>query len=297
MRKIIIMLDSTCDMSPEMLEKYDVEYIPMGVSIGDKEYPATLEWKDFKPSEYYKIMESGTRVFTIQVTEQQFTERFTKILDEGNDVIYISCSSGLSGSIHMAEIARKKVLEGRTEGKIICIDSLISGLGQAMMGIRASELRAEGKDIEEIGKIIEDEKMYYNQWGTVGNLTYLAKAGRVKASKAFFGNLFGVKPIIISSVKGANVAYKKVKGRKAAIEELAQSVADTIADSENRIVGITNADCPEEAEQLKQLIIAKGVKCKEIVISSLGPILGASCGPKTLIAYNYGKKKDYLGDE
>ena len=295
MKKFAILLDSTCDMSKDLLERFDIDYVKMGVTFNDNTYPASLTWDDFTPEEFYNIMKSGVRVFTNQINEPEFTEVFNKILADGKDILYIACSSGLSGSVKAAQLAAEK-LNAEEKGKVIAIDSLISGMGQGLLGILASELRAAGKTIDEVAATIEVEKMKYNQWGTVADLNYLKRAGRVTASSAFFGNLFGVKPIIISDTKGKNFAYKKVKGRKSSIDELIESVIRTSVDSENHIVAITHADAEEDALKVKEGLIARGYKCKEFIISNLGPILGASCGPQTLIAYNYGTEVTICGE-
>ena len=74
MRDFVIYLDSTCDMTAALLNKYGIKYMVMGLSVDDKEYPASLLWEDFTPAEYYAIMRKGTRVFTVQVNEPAFVE-------------------------------------------------------------------------------------------------------------------------------------------------------------------------------------------------------------------------------
>lgn len=300
MKKIAILLDSTCDFSPELLERFGLDYVPMSVSIDDKEYVADLGWKSISPKEYYDLMRAGKRVYTVQVGEPAFREKFGKYLDEGCDVLYISCSSALSASIKAGERVAEEMMKERPGSVIRCLDPLMSGMGQGMIGIKASELRAEGKSIDEIVEYLEKTKLRYNQWGTVDSLTYLKNAGRVKAAKAFFGNLFGVKPIIISDARGANFAYKKEKGRKASLDEVANSVLRTIEEAETNYVCISGADCEEDVAYVKGIIEKgleeKGLKVKGILTGKLGPILGASCGPKTLITYNYGPEVTIIGD-
>lgn len=295
MKKFVILLDSTCDMSVELMEKYDIGYVKMGVTFDDVTYPASLTWDDFTPEQFYEKMKTGTRVYTNQINEPEFNQVFSEYINQGYDILYIACSSGLSGSVKAAELAAKKLNENGN--KIVVIDSLISGMGQGLLGILASELREQGKSIEEVAGVIEAEKMRYNQWGTVADLNYLKRAGRVTASSAFFGNLFGIKPIIISDTKGKNFAYKKVKGRGNSLNELVDSVIRTSVDPENHFVAITHANKEEDALKVKQGLLDRGYKCKGFFICNLGPILGASCGPETIIAYNYGEEVTICGEE
>ena len=122
-------------------------------------------------------------------------------------------------------------------------------------------------------------------------MSYLKEAGRVTASSAFFGNLFAVKPIIISDTKGQNLAIRKVKGRRSSFTEIADQVSKFIVQPEKQTIWIGHADCEADADALEQEIIAKipGAKTRKYVI---GPIVGVSVGPGTLIANYRGKDKN-----
>lgn len=290
MKKIIITLDSTSDMNPEIMEKFDLTYIPMGVSIEDKIYPASLTWDDFSMEEFYQMMKDGKRVFTVAINTEEFKSYFTKWLDEGCDIIYIGCSSGLSASVKNARTVASELAPLYPEQKIFVIDPLMSGLGQAQFGIRGSELRSEGKSAEEIYNALLEDVLHINQAATVGDLTYLKRAGRVKAGKAFFGNLFGVKPILVTNIKGQNVAASKAKGRQGSLEAIVDLTMKKTANDPTRYVTISHADCLEDALKLKEMLIERGMVCKDYIIGKLGPILGGSCGPNTLKVDTYGEK-------
>lgn len=295
MCKFVIYSDSTCDLNAEMRKKHDIEYVQMNYVIDDKEYPADLDWGTHSPKEYYDLMRSGKRVRTTQVPREVYEAAFTKALDAGMDAVYISCSSALSGSIGLARLVAQELNE-KYENKVYCVDSLCSSLGQGSMVIRASLLRAEGKSAAEVAAFTEADRLKVNQSGTVGSLEYLRRAGRVKASKAFFGNLFGVKPIIISDAIGQNFALKKAKGMANARMEIANMMAENVIDAENQCLYITHADVPEVAEQLKEEIL-KLVPFKETFIDTIGPIVGASVGPGTIIAFCHGKEVTIEGKE
>lgn len=296
MKKFKVLLDSTCNLTPENLREFDIDYCKMTVAIDDKIYQADLSWPDMSPKEFYEIMKSGKRPFTQLVTEEEYRNKFNEYLNQDMDILYIACSSALSGSVKVAYKISKELMQEKTDSKIIIIDALNSGMGQGFMGIKAAQLRDEGKTIDEVASIIEQEKLKYNQFATVGSLTYLKNAGRVKASSAFFGNIIGIKPIIISDIKGNNYAYKKVRGRKTALEEIATSIVENAIDPEKNYLAIDNADCEEDAKAIISMVEAKGVKFQRYFINPLGPILGASCGPQTIIAYFYGKEVKILGE-
>ena len=295
MRDFVIYLDSTCDMTGALLNKYGIKYMVMGLSVGDKEYPASLTWEDFTPAEYYAIMRKGTRVFTVQVTEPAFVEAWEEEVKNGKDILYIGCSSKLSQTVKTGAKVGKDLMEKYPGSKVVVVDPLTSGMAQGILGIEAAEMKKEGKTIEEIAAYIEANKLHYQQWAAVGSLTYLKNAGRVKASAAFFGNLFGIKPIVISDANGNNAAFKKVKGRKPSLEEIVKLAIDCAEDVENHYISISHADCEQEALWVKEQL-EKVLKPKGFLFSELGPILGTSCGPETIIISMYGKEVTFVGE-
>ena len=288
MRDFIIISDSTCDLDKETREKHGIDYVAMNYIVDDVEYRASLDWEDHTPKAYYDLMRNGKRVFTTQVPQNVYYDKFKEVLTQGKDVLYISCSSALSSSVNTARVVAKELMEEFEGSVIYCVDSLISSLGQGYLCIKASEYKSEGHSAEETGKYIDEIKFFVNQFGTADSLEYLRRAGRVKASKAFFGNLFGIKPIIISDRLGQNYALRKVKGTQNAYKAIAEHIADA-ADGNYDTVYISHSDCIGYAESLREEIL-KAAPFKEVVIGIIGPIVGASVGPGTIISFCRGKE-------
>jgi DegV family protein with EDD domain len=289
MKDFVIFGDSTCDLNKELREKYNIDYIPMSFSVDDKEYVASLDWECHSAKEHYDLMRGGKRVFTAQVAKKDYYEKFKSALEDGKDVVYISCSSALSASINTAVLVANELNEAFADNKVYCVDSLISSLGQGYLLIEASKKRDEGLTAADTAKYIEDIRLKVNQCGTVDSMEYLRRAGRVTTTSAFFGNIFGVKPLIISDIKGHNYAYRKVKGASNARKEVAKDTVAAAEDIENNVVCISHADCLQEAEKLRDEILSLA-KFKDVYITYIGPVVGASVGPGTLITYVYGKK-------
>jgi DegV family protein with EDD domain len=295
MKDFVIFGDSTCDLNKELREKYNIDYIPMSFSVDDKEYVASLDWECHSAKEHYDLMRGGKRVFTAQVAKKDYYEKFKSALEDGKDVVYISCSSALSASINTAVLVANELNEQFADNKVYCVDSLISSLGQGYLLIEAAKKRGEGLTAADTAKYIEDIRLKVNQCGTVDSMEYLRRAGRVKASKAFFGNLFGVKPIIISDIKGQNYAYKKVKGTvnaRVAIAEHLVEAANGVYDT----LLISHADCEADALLLRDEIL-KLADFKEVILGYIGPIVGASVGPGTVIGFVFGNEVTIEGNE
>ena len=295
MKDFVIFADSTCDLNKDLREEYGISYVPMNYVVDDVEYVASLDWESHSVRDFYDLMRNGKRVFTTQVPKHVYEEAFRAVAQEGKDVLYISCSSALSGSINTAILVAQQVMAEFPGTEICCVDSLISSLGQGSLVLEASRMRAAGKSAAETAKHIEDIRLCVNQCGTVASMEYLSRAGRIKASKAFFGNLFGVKPIIISDRKGQNYAYKKVKGTANARLAIAEHIKDA-ADGNYDTVYITHADCQEDAETLRDAILSIA-PFQNVVMGAIGPIVGASVGPGTVIMFCHGKEVLIEGNE
>lgn len=298
MKKFQVLTDSTADVEKSYREEYDFDYLKNTFRfVGEeKEYDADLDWEELSAKEYYDKMRKGYLSKTSMVKTSEFEEKFNKYLSEGLDILYIACSSKLSGSYESGKMIAKELLQNYPDRKIICIDSLRSNYAEGLMSIDAAKMALDGMDIEEVAEYLENNKLNYHTYATVATLDYLKKAGRVKASKAFFGNLMGVKPIIIADAIGQNYSFKKVKGRKASLDEIVNQVKENIENASEATVFVEHADCLESAEYVADKI-KELVNPKKINISTLGPIIGATTGPDTITVNFYGKKVTIVGED
>lgn len=288
MRKVRIVTDSCSDLPKDLREKHDIDYLKMNTVQDGKETPASLDWEYYSPKELYDTIRGGTRVTTTQVPETTFVEGFRALLEQGFDIVYIACSGKCSGSILTGEHVADRLRPEFPDAQIFCIDSLNACMGEGMLAIRAAELRDEGKTAKEIYDEVSAVRNNVNMFVTVHNLDALRRAGRVTGSSAFFGNLLGVKPIIISDTVGNNVPIKKVKGRINSVEELVNLTAEGIENSEDQTIYVFHSDCEDEAKELAELI-SKKIPCRDTYVGYIGPIIGASIGADALAVFSFGK--------
>lgn len=290
-----IITDSCSDLDTELRKKYDIDYVKMSVTIGEKVLPASIDWDVYSPREFYDCMRNGTRIYTSQVSRQEYETAFENACSIGLDVLYVGCSSALSASVGLANVIAEEFKKKYPERKIYVLDSLNSSLGEGIMAYKAAIMRDEGKSLEEVAAFLESHKLNIHQFASVDSLKYLKQSGRVKATSAFFGDLMSIKPMIISDAKGNNYAYKKLRGRKAWLKDMVESLKLNQIDIENQYVCISHADDIKTAEELKQMILSE-VKCKGVYINYVGPIVGASSGPGTVCMYFVGKKVEICGE-
>ena len=295
MSKYVIVTDASCDLNKAYRDEHQIDYARMNFSFENekgeiKEYFTDLDWENFSTKEFYDLLRGGTRIFTSQVTIQEYLRLFTSPLEKGFDVLYLACSSGLSASLNTAiMLANGELKEQFPNNRVVVFDTLRAGMAQGMIVQAAIELQKEGKSIDEVVSILEKEKTLYKEIGIPENLSYLKRAGRVSAGAAYFGNMIRLKPILVFDEKGSNVAIEKAVGRKAAYKWMAEYIKKDIVDPENQDIYLMNADCPQEDIEGFKNAVLKEINVRSVIVETLGPVIGASSGPGTIIINYKGK--------
>ena len=296
MKKVQVFTDSTSDLEKEYRDEAGLDYIKMVFTINGRNYDADLEWPEISPKDYYEMMRKGDRAVTGQVKQSEVSEKVKKAFEAGYDVLYIACSSKLSGSVNTAKVHAEEVLKEYPDRKLVCYDSLRSNLAEGLMAFDVAKMANEGKTIEELVEYLDNNRLKYQTVATVESLDWLRKAGRITATSAFFGNLFGVKPIIISDKNGNNYAFKKVKGRKTSLDELVEIICQRLTSPKDYGVCIEHADCEKDAQYVADKIKER-LNPKYVHVSCLGPIIGATVGPGTITINFYGEEVTISGEE
>lgn len=289
MKTFKVLADSTSDLEKKFRDEYDIDYFRMTFTIDDTEYDADLDWTKLSPLDYYKMMRSGKRSITSFSTREEFENRMRMYLDKGLDILYIGCSSKLSGSVQAAKKLADELKAEYPKRRIVCYDSLRSNYSQGLMAIDAAKMEQDGKSLDEVVAYLNENTLKYQVQAIVGSLEWLKKAGRVKAAAAFFGTVLQLKPVICSDAKGNNFAYEKIIGRKKSIERLLDIIEERFENPADNIIFIEHADCPEDANYFKEEI-ERRCHPKAINISNVGPIIGATVGPDTITVSFYGKE-------
>lgn len=293
MRQVQIITDSCSDLNGELLEKYGIDYAQMRTVYQGKETPASLLWENASPKEFYGIMRAGERITTTQVPVGEFRTVFGRHLEAGKDIVYIACSSKQSGSVNTAGVVAKELQEKYPDAEIYCIDSLNACMGEGILAVEAAKLQAQGLSAKEIYERVMALRNRVNQYITVHTLEYLRKAGRVTAASSFFGNLMGVKPILISDANGVQTPICKVKGRRNSFAEIIKRANETGEGLAEQTVYIVQADCNEEELQEFVGMVETQLPHKDIVVLPIGPIIGASIGPDAIGLFVFGKEVTY----
>ena len=292
-----IFVDSAANIPAVIVKKYDINVISFVNVVNGKEIVNfdpnwTIEEEREKGKEYYNAIRNGDDVKTGLISIARFSEEFQKAFDEGYDVLYFSLSKNISGNFNSSRLASLDLLDNpNNHHKIRLIDSLNASLAQGILAIYASEMRKEGKDIDEVADYLETCVPKMNGVFTVGDLKYLSHTGRIKGSVAFVGNALKIKPILRGNAEGYIVNFKNVRGRKAALNTLVDLLCNNIVYPEQQIIGIAHADAYEDSLYVMEKINER-IKVRDFINTSYDFCTGSHVGPDTIALFFMAKNRE-----
>ena len=288
MSEYIIFTDSCCDIKPELLQQWGVPYANMTFSFDgeDKEYIGT----DISNHDFYDRMRQGAHARTAAINADTFARAFTPLLEEGKDVLYVAFSSGLSTTVNSAHMAAAELKESYPDRKIIIVDTLAASAGGGLMVYMAVAKKNEGATIEENAAYIESLVPQHCIWFTVDDLEYLKRGGRVSPLVAFAGGVLGIKPILQMDEEGHLVKVSTARGRKKAIEALAEKYAELSYEEKNTPIFISHAEAENDAKQLADILMQRH-GAEVTLITEIGPVIGSHAGPGTIALFFIGKHR------
>jgi DegV family protein with EDD domain len=284
-----IITDSNCDLPVEYISQNNIHVIPFTFHLNGNTYTDDFG-KSLSYKEFYNEIRNGSMPTTAQITAYTYENEFRKFSSEGQSVIYIGFSSALSGSFNSSVMAKKAIIEEEPEADITVIDSRSASVGQGLLVYYACEMLKQGKSKKEIVNWIESNKLKVNHWFTIDSLEHLKRGGRISAASATIGGLLEVKPVLNVLNEGSLNIVKKVRGRKKSIRTLFEEYKARVINPEEQMIYINHGDCLEDAEYLKSLILSETTP-KDIVINSLGPIIGTHTGPGMVLVVFMGKER------
>ncbi len=278
MKDYVLISDSTADLPIEVIKELGVDIIPFSYSIEDKAYNYYLDERDGNVNEFYAKLKDGAMPVTSQINPAIYKDTFKKYVKEGKDILYLGFSSGLSGSLQSANMAKNMILDDYPDAKIEIIDSLAASIGQGVFLYMAAKLKEDGKTMDELSSWINEKCTKVSHWFVVEDLFHLSRGGRLSTVGAVVGSALKIMPILSVDEEGKLVVKAKTRGVNKALDYL---VARTIEESENlseMVAVIGHADAMDKAEKIKAMVVAAGMKEENIMIAPIGPIIGTHVG-------------------
>ena len=287
MHPYVILTDSSCDLPADLVAQYDLDVVQLYVTVEGEE-PKPNNKLDLK--EFYAKLRTKKGAQTSAVNIETFTAAFGRYLAEGKDVLYLGFSSGLSGTFNAAFIAAKDLSECYPERTCVALDTLCASMGQGLLVVLAARQKAAGASLEEVRDYVERTKPHLTHLFTVGDLFFLHRGGRVSAVTAVAGSALGIKPILHVDNEGHLIKIGTKRGRAASIDDLCNRMKALAIDPAEQTVFISHGDCAEEAEYLAKRV-KETMNVREVVISYIGPVIGAHSGPDTMALFFLGKER------
>ncbi len=288
MRDYVIFTDSACDIPTETLEEWGVGWCSLTYTFQDD----TRQYGNYELScpEFYDEVRKGRTAHTSAVNADAFQTSFSRILDEGKNILYIGFSTGLSGTCSAASVAAKELLELHPEADIRCVDTRGASAGFGLLLYMAVEKKKQGATLEENEQYILDNRFHLCHWFTVEDLVYLKRGGRISAATAFVGNMLGFKPVLHMDEAGHLINMFKVQGRKASLRALADKYGELALHPEHGTIFISHGDCLADAQKLGELLHQRyGATVDKYVY--VGPVIGAHTGPGVIALFFLGKNR------
>lgn len=282
-----IFTDSAANIPAAKLEEFGINVIPCSYEVGGKIVKCPTVPENFDGKEFYDMLRDKTEVRTSMTNTHDIATQFETALSVGEDVLYISISSGISGTFNAARLAAEELRDKYPERRIEVFDSMGAGLGIGLLAMKAADYRAEGLTMNALLESLASDRSGLCEYFTVDDLMHLRRGGRLSGIAAMMGTVLNIKPLLRGDEEGKIVVFAKLRGRKKAIEAIAKEYADKVVNPENQRVAISHGDCLEDAEALAKMV-NEIAKPKELIIAMHEPYTGVHVGPGMLSLFFIG---------
>lgn len=293
MSEYVLSCCTPADTNRDWAEAHRIETVPFHFYIGDDAYMDDF-WSTMKPEEMYARMLEGEDSKTSQVSVGEYVEFFKPFLESGRDILHVTLSSGISGTLNSALVAAEDLRESFPDRKIYIVDSLTASSGFGLLMKVLADKRDEGMDIDELKDYALRRRMDVNGWFFTSDLTFFIKGGRVSKTAGFFGNLLNICPLLNIDFKGKLIPREKIRTKKKVIARLVERMEE-LAENGHDYDGpcyISHSACPADATAVKDLIEERFPRLAgKVEIFPVGPTIGCHTGPGTVALFFLGRER------
>lgn len=287
--KCNLIVDSCCDLPISAVDKSGVSLIKFPYFMDGVEHIDDL-YQTTSPRDFFSAMSDKKRQppMTSQLPARVLHDEFEKAYASGVPTVYLSFSSGLSGSYDSAVLMRDTLAEQYPDGKLYIVDTKLASIAEGLLVLGAIEQRKAGLSAEEMVAWVEEARYFVNAQFMVDDLEALRRGGRIPSGVALAGAKLDVKPLLGFDLDGNLTLVGMARGRKKGIRQLAEYYSKHFdaADRSNQVL-MGNADCPKDMERLRSEV-GKVNPTAVFVDSSIGPVIGSHVGSGMLAVVFWG---------
>ena len=284
---------STADLSKEHFEAIRVPYVCFHYRMDGVEYTDDLG-QTIPFDEFYARMAAGADTSTSQVSISEYVEFFTRFLEQGKDIVHVTLSSGISGTINSAQNAAMILRERYPDRRIFVIDSLGASSGYGLLMDTAAAKRDEGLSAEELAQWIEDNRLKLHHWFFSTDLSFFVKGGRISKTAAVFGGLLEICPLMNMDNLGRLIPRYKIRTKKKVIRECVKKMEEHARgghDYDGKCY-ISMSACLPDARAVADLVEEKFPMLNgKVEINNVGNLIGAHTGPGTVALFFWGDER------
>lgn len=293
MQKYILSCCSTADLTEEHFLQRDIHYICFHYELDGKAYPDDLG-KTMSFPDFYAAMANGADTKTSQINTDEFYQYFEGFLKEGYDILHVCLSSGISGVVNSASVAKEELSEKYPDRKIFVVDSLGASSGYGLIMDKLADLRDEGMGIEDLADWLEKNKLKLHHWFFSTDLTFYIKGGRVSKTAGTVGNILNICPLLNMDNLGRLIPRFKIRGKKKVIHAIVDKMVEN-AENGTDYSGkcyISNSACYEDARAVADLVEKNFPHLNgPVEINSIGTTIGSHTGPGTVALFFWGSER------
>lgn len=294
MNDYVISCCSTADLTKEHFERRNIHYVCFHFMLDDVTYPDDLG-ESISFDQFYQSMADGAMTKTSQVNVDEFLEYFRPFLENGQDILHLTLSSGISGVYNSACVARDMLSEEFPDRRIYVVDSLAASSGYGLLMDALADKRDAGMDIDTLYQWALDNRMQLNHWVFSTTLTYFIRGGRISKTSGTIGNMLNICPMIIVDKEGTLSVIEKIRTKRKVIKEIVarmEQYARDGLDYDGKCY-ISNSACYEDAKAVADLIEERFPKLDgKVEIYNIGTVIGSHTGPGTVALFFWGKERE-----
>ncbi len=291
MREYVILTDATADHIEDYLNTYDIDIIPMTISMGDKEYVYGADNSTISASEFYALQREHNYWRTSAIAPGVYEKYFEKYAAQGKDIIYLCFSSGMSSTYQTSCIVADILKDDYPQTRITCIDTLNGSTPQGFLVREALVKKSEGLSYDEFIDWVNNNKLNVGVYFSVDTLDHLYHGGRLSKTEAAIGSTFHIKPFLTINREGKLNVVAKPIGMHKAMNLVVEKMKNEWRPEMGRYVLICHGDDQKRADKLREKI-ADEFPSAEIEIGLVDPIIGAHTGPGMISLCFWSKERE-----
>ncbi len=288
MANFVITADSGCDLSLGTCKEKNIIPIHMKYLVDGTEYIDAMDHAKVK--DFFDVMRGGKMPTTVQLNEFDYSEFWEPLLKEGNDIIHLCMSSGISGTFANGKRCAEELNEKYPERKIAIIDTLMTSAGSGLLAIKCAEMRDAGESFETVSEWAEKNARCVHACFTTDDITYLYRGGRVSRAGMIFSKALHIYPVMHVNGNGELKAFAKCRGTSAAWNTVAKHIEENCIDPKSQTLYVCDADNEQGAREFGKMMQEK-FGFKDVFYSKIGAIIGAHTGPGLLTLFFLGKER------